>query len=249
MTERDVELLLQRTAASMVYPPTPQLRARIVGEITRPPGTVAQPRRRPALAFATIAVVLAAFAAMIALAVPGSRSAIADFFGIERSKIERLPTPAVSPTPFPPGGELPADARPASVEEATTALGFSPASPSFLGELEAIYLLRYAGEQVAILRYADLDVWQARPRGNVFVKGVPEGVIVLELRTPGGRDAYFIEGGSHVVRIVDESGDVPGSERTVTRNTLIFGSDHAFYRIETDLPRSEELLRLADSLP
>jgi hypothetical protein len=253
MSERDLELLLQRTAAAMPYPATPQLRASVLTAIAGHdvPQAPSPARRRPAFALATVVAAIAALAATLALAIPSSRTAIADLFGIDRSKIERLPSPApgTTATPLPAPADLPPGARPASLDEAGEALGFAPASPSVLGQPEAVYVVDYPSESVVILRYADFDVWQAQPRGGVFVKGVPEGVNVLELRTSARRDVYFIEGGPHIVRIVDDVGQVPGSERTVDRNTLIFESERAFYRIETDLPRSPALLELADVLP
>jgi hypothetical protein len=256
MTERDLDLLLQRTAASMAYPATPQLRARVLTAVHSQHDVPQAPspaiaRRRPVFAFATIAAVIAAFAAMIALAVPTSRGAIADFFGIERSKVERLPTPpaGATATPFPPGSELPPGAREATLEEASGALGFDVALPAGAGEPRSVYLVRYAAESIAILRYDSYDLWEAKPRGSVFLKGVGDGSIVLDLTTPGGRQASFITGGGHRVSIYDGDVLVPGSERTVERNTLVFNTGHAFYRIETDMPRSSELLNIADSLP
>jgi hypothetical protein len=223
----------------------------VLAAIVAPPASAAPPRR-PALAFATIATAVAIFGAGLALAVPSSRSAIADFFGIEGSKIERLPPPlpGVTPTPFPPASELPAGAQPATLEEVSRALGFEAAFPEGLGVPQAVYLIDYGRESAAVLRYANLDLWEAKPRSGItYGKGLPEGVILLELTTAGGRDVYFIEGGPHIVRLFDDDSAIPGSERTVERNTLVFSTERAFYRIETDLPRSEALLRIADSLP
>jgi hypothetical protein len=64
-----------------------------------------------------------------------------------------------------------------------------------------------------------------------------------------GHDAAWISGGSHIVRFVDGNGTpVAGSQRTVGRNTLVWSTDAANYRIETDLPE-EESIAIAQSLP
>jgi hypothetical protein len=242
--------LLQRTAASLSYPETPALRDAVLGRISAPaPRRTEAPRRfAPQLVALASAVVVAAGAA---LAVPSSRDAIADFFGIERSRVERLPTPApgATATPLARGSELPAGARESTLEDAGAALGFAVATPPALGAPRSVYVIDYPDEAVVILRYEEFDLWQAQPRGFVFAKGVPEGVVVLDLTTIGGRPLHFIAGGPHVVQLFDGNDPVPGSERVVERNTLVFNTGRAFYRIETHLPRSPELLRIVDSLP
>jgi hypothetical protein len=249
MNETEYELrLIERAAASMEYPPTPRLRSRVLAAIAARP---AARRRRPALALAAVAAAIAALAAMVAFSIPSSRTAIAEFFGIEGSTIERLPAPApgTTPTPFPPPSDLPRSARAASIDEISTALRFDPALPQGEGEPEAAYLVTYGDEAVAIVRYAGFDLWQMKPRsGMTFGKGVPQGVVWLELSV-AGRPAYFIEGGAHIVTVFDADGfEIPGSERTVARNTLIFSTEYALYRIETRRTRLEAV-RIAESLP
>jgi hypothetical protein len=249
MDDRTLELTLTRASASLAYPPTPRLRGRVLAAIAAAEPANAQ--RRPAFAFAMVAAAGALFAAVLALSFPASRSAIADFFGVEGSKVERLPTPpsGVTPTPFPPASDLPRDARPASLSEIAQALGFAPALPDGHGVPEEAFLVDYDGETVSILRYAEFDLWQTRPRSNIsFGKGLPGSVILLEI-TVSDEPAYFIEGGAHIVAVFDEAGrEIPGSERTVERNTLIFSTGRAFYRIETDLTRLDAL-RIAETLP
>jgi hypothetical protein len=243
--------LLRRAAAQIAYPATPPLRGCVLASIAAPSSSNAQ-QRRPAFAFAGLAAAFVALAGVIAaFSVPSSRSAIAEFFGVVGSKVEVLPTPQPGATamPFPPGSELPPGAREASLDDVAAALGVPAALPDGR-EPDVAYLVRYESELVAILRYSGYDIWQARPRaGLIFAKGVPEGVTFLEL-TVGGELAYFIGGGPHTVALLDElDRRLPGSERTVTRNTLIFNTGYALYRIETNLSRSPELIRLAESLP
>jgi len=249
MDDHTLERTLERGAASLAYPPTPRLRGRVLAAIAAAEPANAQ--RRPTFAFAMVAAAVALFAAMLALSFPGSRSAIADFFGVEGSKIERLPTPpsGVTPTPFPPPADLPPAARSVSLSEIAGALGFAPALPDGYGVPDEAFLVDYDGETVSILRYAEFDLWQTRPRSNLsFGKGLPESVILLEI-TVSDEPAYFIGGGTHIVAVFDEANrEIPGSERTVARNTLIFSTDQALYRIETDLPRLDAL-RIAETLP
>ena len=248
--ERDV---LAPLAARTAYPPTPAMRARVLTAIADDSGArLTRPAERPMWRMALTAVAAASAVALgVALVVPSSRSAIASFFGVEGSKVERLPTPAPgeTATPLPPPAELPSSARPSSLEEAAAALGFEPSIPPAAGELESVYLVDYDGEPVAILRYPSFDLWQAPRDRLLFSKGVPEGVVMEEFMIDGN-NAIFIGGGSgHVVITFDERNKVvPGSERTVDRNTLIWNGGQRFYRLESDLPK-DDLVRIAESLP
>ena len=248
MDDMMLERLLERATATTAYPSTPALRGRVMAAISAPTMAPVRATRRPAFVLAAIAVV--ALAVAITLAVPASRSAIAEFFGVEGSKIERLPTPAagVTPTPFPTPGDLTSIATRVTIEEAERRIGFRPALPRDAGEPEGVYVKTYRdGEIVAIVHYGAFDLWEMRARDVTFGKGVPEGVAIRDTAV-GGRPAYWIEGGPHTVRLFDQYGDVPGSERTVTRDTLIWRTDFAFYRLETTLSQVEAI-RVAETLP
>lgn len=244
--------LLERAASEVRYPETPRLRARVVDAIAADaPVRATAPARRafaPMLGAAAAAVAGVAIAA--AVAVPSSRGAIADFFGIEGSEIERLPTPApgATPTPFPTPAGIASFATPASLASAAATAGYALAVPPGEGAPQGVYLLDY-GEPVVVLEYAGFDLWQARlAEGAFFGKGAPGGVTIRDL-TVNGEPARWISGGSHIIRFVDRFGrEVTASQRTVDRNTLVWRTDYAFYRIETALPL-EEALRIAESLP
>lgn len=245
MDELMLERLLRRAAANSAYPPTPALRGRVTLAIAGS-GT-ALSARRPAFALAALATIALALA--ITLALPSSRSAIAEFFGVEGSKIERLPTPApgVTPTPLPaPAGPV-AFATPVSLGEAARRVGFQPARPRGEGDDGGVFVATYGNESVVILRYADFDLWEMRPRDVFFGKGVPPGVVLRDTSV-AGRPAHWIEGGPHIVRLFDDRGEFPGSERTVARDTLIWRTDFAFYRMETTLPEAAAI-RVAETLP
>lgn len=250
MDDRTLELKLTRVAASLAYPPTPRLRGRVLAAIAAAEPTNA--RRRPAFAFAAIAAAVALFAAMLAVSFPGSRSAIADFFGVEGSKVERLPTPpsGLTPTPFPPPADLPPAARSVSLSEMAQTLGFAPALPDGYGVPDTVYIIEYGGEPVAILRYPEFDLWQTKLRGEAaFGKGVPASGRIEEFDLRPGVPARWISGGPHIVWFMLPDGStLEESVRTVERNTLIFSTGRAFYRIETDLPRLDAL-RIAETLP
>jgi len=245
------EAMMGREASAMTYPPTPQLRARVVAAIAaeRP----APPWRlmpAPAVAAPFAALIVAAALTMV-FAVPGSREAVADFFGIEGSKVEPLPTPrpGETPTPLPTPVGIEAIATPASRTVAAATLGFAPAVPAGEGAPIETYLMEYIERDVVVLHYERFDLWEARlEETEFFAKGLPEGATVRDV-VVDGRPARWISGGNHLVRFVGPDGrEVVGSQRTVERNTLIWRTEYALYRLETDLPEAEAI-RLAESLP
>ena len=232
------ERLLERAAASMTYPVTPPLRARVVSAVSAPAVRRVRPEmRRPlVLAIAAAAAVIIA----VVLGVPASRTAVAKFFHIQGSKIERLPTarPGETPTPFPTPAGLLYDTRPVGLDDAERIVRFRPLLPSDSGEPDTTYILSYGDEPIVVLHYERFDLWEARNIG-FFGKGVPDDQIIDRL-TIKGRDAMFIRGGNHIVQYFNASGTpVEGSARTVDRSTMIWNDGTTFFRLETDLPEAD----------
>src|SRR2546430_9011601 len=135
------ERQLERVGASMRYPATPQLRGRVVSAIASPtPRRMGPAMRRPlVLGLAAAAAVIIA----VVLGVPASRTAVAKFFHIQGSKIERLPTarPGETPTPFPTPAGLLYDTRPVGLDDAERIVRFRPLLPSDSGEPDTTYIL------------------------------------------------------------------------------------------------------------
>lgn len=235
---------LRAIAARATFPAAPSLRARVLAGIDEPRGARRRTSRAPyAFAAAAMAIVVAVIAA--ALAVPGSRTAIADFFGVEGSEIEVVP----SATAFAPPEDIGATARPASLDEARDALGFALALPPGAGEPVAVYVVRYGTQDVAVARYGEFDLWQARLDTDAsFGKGAPPGVTVEDTFV-AGMPARWISGGPHIVQFNSPDGAlVPGSERTVDANTLIWNDGDTFFRMETKLAFADAR-RIAESVP
>jgi len=247
MDELTLEQLLQRTARTTLYPRTPSLRGGVLAAIAAPRRRAERAIDPPRLVAAgAVSAIVAALSVVLAL--PSSRSAIAEFFGIEGSRIERLPTPAdgIAPTPLPTPEDIGAYARPAALADAAAELGFAPALAAGHDDPD-VFVARYPSEGVVILRYGAFDLWEMQARDVFFGKGLPEGVVAVDT-TVGGRPARWIEGGAHIAHVFDEDGIIPGSERTVARDTLIWRTDFAFYRLETTLPLPDAL-RVAEALP
>lgn len=265
MDDATFERALQRMAATVTFPPTPELGVRVVAAIAAAPASRRtspwRPVRQRSTRYAFAAVVaLIAVVLGVALSLPNSRSAIADFFGVEGSRIEILPTPApgMTATPFPTPAMIQSYATPSSLIDVRRDFGFEPALPPGKGEPQRVYVADYLGVEPVILQYNGFDLWEVKLSGGTFNKGVPiQGVFDKSVRsgakiedlTINGAPAVWISGGEHIVRYVDSSGrTVDASVRTVDRNTLVWHNDNFFYRLETDLPEAEAI-RIAMSLP
>jgi len=246
-----LDALLGETASDVRYPPAPAF--------TYGPQTGAPIRLRPGgrrLAFVAIAAVVAVFAATLALS-HDIRSGVADFLGlaVEGERIERLsaPPPGATSTPFPTPIPLEDYATVVSVAAVQERVRFPVAYPPGKGEPVAAYLLPFLGTTVLILQYEHFDLWQSEGPG-LFEKGVvfsKQAERVAEVKV-SGRPGYWLANGVHVVRITNSAGTpVAGTQRTVTRNTLVWQSASGRnYRLEVDASFSlDGALTLAESLP
>lgn len=249
----ELEALLRRTARDIEYPATPPIAATVAARLREPAPSfldsladaVARWWARP-LARAALAA-LAVFALVIgaALAVPQSRSALAELFGLSNVRVEVGPTvgpppPVLSPASF---------ARPATLDEAREAAAFPlrlPASDGTLLQPDAVYLQgEFNSAPVVILVYEDerYDLYQSS--GAFFQKGVPEPFVEFEF---DGHDALWIDQGGHIAAFLDDDGRLLiETRRSVDRATLFWEEDGITYRLETSLSR-EEAVRVAQSL-
>ena len=250
MDDMTFERLMARAASETAYPPTPRLRASVLAGLPAAAPRSGLPRAwRPAL-LAAAALLAVAFA--IVLAVPSSRSAVAELFGVKGSKIVTPPTPVAgtTPTPFPNAVGIEHMAQPVTLEQARELLGFAPPQPPGAGTPDGAYAVNYFNTTIAIvLRYPAYDLWLAQlGDGIVFQKTID---LATRIDTPlvNGYQSNWLSGGTHIVTYIGADGrEATGAQRTVTRNTLVWRSDTAFYRLETDLAEPDAL-SVAMSLP
>jgi hypothetical protein len=239
------ERLLEGAAASMTYPATPQLRGRVVSAISAPAPRRVSPSLRRALVLSMAAA--AAVVVAVVLGVPASRTAVAKFFHIQGSKIERLPTPrpGETPTPFPTPAGLESEARRVSLDEAARVVRFQPLLPSDDDPL-ATYIAMYGDQPVVVLHYDRFDLWEARTVG--FFRKDITAEQTLDTPMIKARGAQYISGGNHIVQYFNEFGTpVEGSQRTVDRSTMIWNDGTTFFRLETDLSEADAI-KILESL-
>jgi hypothetical protein len=234
-----IDALLRRASGAFAYPPTPRIAdavaARLRDEPARPPllpRLLAAPLARAA-AGAALALLLVLG---VSLAVPRSREALADFFGLSSVRVDR--TPHVGPTP--PALSPESFARPATIEEARAAVAF----PLRFYERDgvryypnAVYLAD-AGSTIPypILVYDDFDLYERQ--GGFFGKGGPDPDLIHEIEFDG-MPALWIDEGGHIAETYDAEGRlIVESVRTVERATLIWERDGITFRLETALSQA-----------
>jgi hypothetical protein len=246
---------IRTIAARAVYPSTPHLHTRVIVALDAQTPHVqsagAAPARsrwslfgfRPGAAIAAAVVVLAAIAAVVA--VPSSRSAVADFFDVEGSKVDIVPT--TTPLPVAPTG-IPDTAQRTSIDDLGDAIGFSPLVPAGTAAPNESFVVRYGTQNVAVLRFDEFDLWETRLQPETYFGKEADPRLTVTDTFVGDAPAHWVSGGPHFVGYVDANGNrVESSERIVETNTLIWNNGETFLRMETNLPL-DAALRIAESL-
>ena len=244
-----IDALLRSSGAAFSYPRTPDIATRVRARLDSEPYPVSimervcAAMRRPLFRVATALLLVAVVAVASALAIPQSREALADLFGLSSVKlevgpVEGPPPPILSPNSF---------ASPATLTSAQEAVAFEIRLPVKNGVRilpEAVYL---QGIGIVILSYEseDFDLYQAST--GFFGKGLPDADLARESAVHG-QPAIWIESGGHIARSLDADGKLLiETERTVERGTLLWEEGGISYRLETGLSEGEAIL-LAESL-
>lgn len=255
-----LEEALIEAGHTIEYPRTPDLAARVRGELkTDRPGQLDRARLRPALL-----VVLAVVAALaLLLIIPETREAIAQLLGLRTIRlIETTPTP-VSQL------QIPATATMAPLTPASTpTLGVVPfrqCCESTLAEAQQtarFKILLPPGEQPTRVFFQDQIFGRGSdPQQVVLIFGEPDqprfvlyqavrylygkmvprdsGTVITETQVSGQR-ALWLTGAPHVLVTLDRNGEpLISTERPVNANTLIWETGDrdtgVTYRLETPL--------------
>ncbi|MEE8158231.1 MAG: DUF4367 domain-containing protein [Dehalococcoidia bacterium] len=265
---------LRATGSTLQYPPTPPLSGRVAARLrTEPPRQRSNmsspfsgllPNFRWGLGVGlALALVVLALGVSVALS-PPMRTALADFFGLERIEV----VPIQSTPSAPPSLELPSGfegvAGVTSLAEARSQADFPvrvPSYPEGLGEPDSVYFQDLKPGQQIILVYqsrADLGLgsrkendirfalFQFRTQG-IFQKQVYPDTLIEELKVAGVKALWF-QGAAHILQYRNAEGDVKLEfRRMVKGNTLAWEVGEVTYRLETMLPK-EEAIKIAESL-
>ena len=250
----ELEQVLHSLRGELEFPPTPDVRNRVLARLVE--RRRAGARVRLVVAMAVVAVALSSATALIAA--PSLREAVLETFhlggGVTVERVRTLP-PLSGAQRLRPGREV-------SLEVAERSVPFEVVVPEALGPPDAVYISMVLRGGEVNLVYAERP--RVRPLGDSRV-----AVLLSEFGTAGGREL--------VVKLVDEAREVqrlqvegdealwiegphlffyrpsaPGSRAIVPSarlagNVLVVQRDDSYVRIETALPQAEAI-RIASSL-
>ena len=231
MTE--LERDLRELGLALDLPEAPELAGRVRHAIRTAPARARLRVRRGVLA---VAVALVAAAGAL-LAVPSTRGAILDFFGIGGVTVERVERlPAVDPH-----GDLSVGV-PVSVAEARRRAAFDVLVPSreSLGAPDRVYFSsEFPGGVVSLLYGSERRVRAllTQFRGVLerdFVHKVVDPETTVEETAVGGERAYWIRG-RHVVFFRDADGQFRESRSRLAANVLLWRRGDVTLRLEGKL--------------
>jgi hypothetical protein len=272
--ELDLERALTDLAASLEFPPTPDLAAAVTARLGEapsarpaPPTPAARARRWLAglagwrrLAAAGLAVVLLAAAVLVAS--PGTREAVARRLGLRGIGVELggPPPPTVTTTP---GGrlELGLGDR-VTLEEARRRVDWPVLVPAAgLGQPDAVYvneavpsggrvdLVYRARPGLPASPFTDVGLliteFQGQPTPEFLKKVTTMGVV--EQVTVGGEPGYWFSGEPHFFTYQDAAGTLREEQTRLAGNTLIWQRGDLTLRLEGELPKAEAI-RIAESM-
>ena len=266
--ELDLERALADLAASLEFPPTPDLAAAVTARLEEAPApTPTRPRRRRwsagwrRLAVAGLAAVLLAAAVLVAS--PGTREAVARRLGLRGVGVELggPPPPTVTTRP---GQRLDLGlGERVTLAEARRRVDFPVLVPAAAGfrEPAAVYVDRATppGGRVDLVYrarpglpaspFTDVGLLVTEFRGQPtpeFIKKTTVLGTVEEVRV-GGQPGYWFSGEPHFFTYQDARGNLRDERTRLAGNTLIWQRGELTLRIEGQITR-QEALRIAESM-
>jgi hypothetical protein len=269
--ELDLEGALADLAASLEFPPTPDLAAAVTARLDHAPAPApARARRRGWLAgrsgwrrLAVAGLVAVLLAAAVLVVSPGTREAVARRLGLRGVGVELggPPPPTVTTRP---GQRLDLGlGRRVTLEEARRRVAFPVLVPGAEGfqQPAAVYVDRDTpvGGRVDLVYRARPDLpaspftdvgllvteFQGQPTPEFLKKAVFTGTV--EEVTVRGEPGYWFGGDPHFFSYRDARGALREEQTRLAGNTLIWERGRLTLRIEGEISR-EKALRIAESM-
>jgi hypothetical protein len=270
----EIEGALADLAASLEFPPTPDLAGAVIARLAEAPAeSPARARRRGRLAGLTrragwrrlavagLAAVLLAAAVLVAS--PGTREAVARRLGLRGVGVELggPPPPTVTTRP---GERLDLGlGERVTLEEARRRVGFPVLVPAAAGfeRPAAVFVdpavpaggrvdLVYRGQPgLPASPFTDVGLLVTEFRGQPTAEFLKKVTVlgVVEAVTVGGQPGYWFSGEPHFFTYQDARGTLREERTRLAGNTLIWQRGELTLRLEGQLSK-EEALRVAESM-
>jgi hypothetical protein len=235
----ELELTLVELGRSIEFPPTPDIASRVRERIAqdRPARRTFLPVRRTLV----IALALAVVAIGALMAVPGTRAAILDFFGLRGVTVERVETLPTVPTVV--------DLRlgeQVSLERADNLADWDVVVPEALGDPDEIYFSHFPPGGMVSFVYGSSEEPRAlftqfkATVGDAFFKKVEAGTRVESLSVDG-EPGLYLSGAPHVFGYLDENGNYQVETLRLVGNVLLWERAPLTLRLEGDIPKDVAL--------
>ena len=268
MAERDTIELRLAALGDDLFPPTPDLRSKVVEAIRSGAAIPAHRRRTWAWSVASrrrVFGLAAAFIAAVTVAtVPALRTAVAGFFHLPGVTIGRQTTQPTAPATAPPSARVPSapiiagngmflgDA--VSLDAARARLAFTPLLPSSLGSVDVVYVrtppaggalsLVYAsdvGRPPAVMSGVSILITEFRGDFEPeFIGKILGPDATIEPVSIRGESGYWISGAPHEILYPNSDGSQPDELRLAT-NTLLWQHGALLIRVEGMQTRQQAL--------
>jgi hypothetical protein len=228
MTE--LERALVAIGSRIEFPPEPDL-ARAVRARLEPRGRLDRRRLSFAIAFAVLAVLVAA------LAVPSARSTLLRWFHLRSVTIERVDT-------LPPAEERPLIGdlgSPMTPAQASQSVGFELMLPRTHGKVRRVYVTNGLASIVLRTHGHTLLLNEFRGRDFDLIKKVAgQGTLILPVSV-NGEGGFWIAGGPHVVNFLNRQGQTDYRETRFAGNVLLWLRGELTLRLEGPIDRKTAL--------
>jgi hypothetical protein len=238
-----LDATLQRIAADVAFPPTPDLRGAVAERLAAPDRRRwwSWPVPRALVLAVLVTIVLAASVAAAVLVLPGLRLTL----------VPTLPSPDVPDEPLATRLAL---GEPIAVDALTVAVPAELGVPDeayVLGDGEVVTLVYAAGDRLPELGATRIGLLiqvidGALDREMVEKLAVEVGASVTPV-TVDGAEGYWISGPPHLVRYRTETDASRAQATRLVGDTLAWERDGVLYRIESGLGMAAAL-RIAESI-
>lgn len=244
----ELELALAQIGRALDIPETPDLAPRVRQALaagSRPRRRLVPARRGLVLGFATLAV-----AVIGAMAVPQSRAAILEFFGLRGVEIQRVQE--LPPVPRQSTLDLGEDV---TLDQAAARAGFDVVIPEELGDPDHVYYLDFPVGGMVSFVYGDTQ--EPRALFTQFRASVDEAVykkVLEETRIQplsiDGQPGFWLTGEPHVFYYVDAQGRFDDENVRLAGNVLLWERGRLTLRLEGDLSKADaaEIARSVEPL-
>jgi hypothetical protein len=233
----ELELALAQIGREIDFPETPDLAPRVRQRLaagSRPRRRLLPARRGLVLAFATLAVAVAAV-----MAVPQSRAAVLEFFGlrgVEIQRVEKLP-PVPRQTTLDLGAAV-------SLEQAAARAGFDVVIPEELGDPDHVFYQDFPVGGMVSFVYGDTQEpralftqFRATVEDTIYKKALEDTRI--EPLSINGEPGFWLTGEPHVFYFVDAQGNFDDENIRLAGNVLLWERGQLTLRLEGKLSRAE----------